>query len=72
MKRGKLFRSGQDAAAPGEATAGKGPDRLVEAGIVDRAFYEALTGRSFESDRAAAQHFLREAGPGSFVPASPT
>ena len=31
--------------------------------MVDREFYEALTGRSFESDRAAAQHFLREAGP---------
>ncbi|HET9423239.1 MAG TPA: glycosyltransferase [Nocardioides sp.] len=73
MKRGKLFRSGQDAAAPSEATSpgkttgatsGKGPDRLVGAGVVDRAFYEALTGRSFESDREAAQHFLREAAPG--------
>ena len=69
MKRGKLFRSGQDGAAPGEATGpgkstGKGPDRLVEAGVVDRGFYEALTDRSFESDRAAAKHFLREAGAG--------
>ena len=69
MKRGKLFRSGQDGASPSGAThpgksTGKGPDRLVEAGVVDRGFYEALTDRSFESDRAAAQHFLREAGAG--------
>ncbi len=69
MKRGKLFRSGQDGAAPSEGTGpgkstGKGPDRLVEAGVVDRGFYEALTDRSFGSDRAAAKHFLREAGAG--------
>ena len=68
LKRSKLFRSGQDAASPGKASpgkaTGKGPDRLVDAGIVDRAFYEALTGQSFESDAAAARHFLREAGPG--------
>ena len=66
---------GQDAAAPGVATdpdqatsprkaPRKGPGRLVEAGVVDRAFYEALTGRPFKSDAAAARHFLREAGVG--------
>ena len=66
MKRGKLFRSGQDGAAPSEATrtgksTGKGADRLIEAGVLDREFCEALADRSFESDRAAAQYFLREA-----------
>jgi O-antigen biosynthesis protein len=37
-----------------------GADRLVGARVIDRAFIEAITGRTFESDRAAARHFLND------------
>lgn len=42
-----------------------GVDRLVAAGVVDREFCEAQTGRAFRDERAAAGHFARH---GTFSP----
>ena len=56
--RGKSEPAAAPTPAPGAAPAADPAALLVSAGVVDRAWYAALAGRSFDSDLDAATHYL--------------